>query len=74
MGTPLPTLFWTGIVNFHRPDGHIDYTARGFERFGLANLSWLAPAGSGEEALELFDALLNYQYQSGQRFGDSHTA
>ncbi|GGS19599.1 hypothetical protein [Deinococcus knuensis] len=71
----MPTLFWTGLLKFHRPDdGQVYYTTRGFERFGKPNLAWLAPVGSGEEAAELFDALLNYQYHYGQVFAHGHTA
>ncbi|MFW8625878.1 hypothetical protein [Deinococcus sp. ME38] len=71
----IPTLCWTGLLKFHRPDdGQVYYTTRGFERFGKPNLAWLAPVGSGEEAAELFDALLNYQYHYGQVFAHGHTA
>ncbi|MFT2721355.1 hypothetical protein ACMT4L_15270 [Deinococcus sp. A31D244] len=70
-----PALLWTGLLKFHRPDdGQVYYTTRGFERFGKPNLAWLAPVGSGEEAAELFDALLNYQYHYDQLFAPGHTA
>ena len=70
----VPTEVWSGLLKFHREDGQTWYVSRGFDRFGVAELAFLAPRGQGEDAAELFHTLLNYQYDSGRTLQPGHTA
>lgn len=72
--TTLPSMMCTGIIKYQLPDCSVYYVTRGFNRFGLSNLAHHAPFGSGEMVMNLFDTLLNYQWQSGQKLGPGHTS
>lgn len=70
----VPTEVWTGLLKFHREDGQTWYVTRGFDRFGVADLAFLAPRGQGNDASELFHTLLNHQYATGTAFAAGDTA
>lgn len=70
----VPVGVWCGVLKFHREDGQTWYVTRGFDRFGVPDLAFLAPRGQGEDALDLFHVLLNYQHDSGRVFQAGDTA
>jgi hypothetical protein len=70
----IPLEVWTGILKLFREDGMVWYVTRGFARFGKADLAFLAPKNSGEEAMNLFSNLLHYLYFYNSEFVAGHTA
>jgi hypothetical protein len=70
----IPLEVWTGVLKLFREDGMVWYVTRGFARFGKADLAFLAPKNSGEEAMKLFSNLLHYLYFYNTEFAAGHTA